>query len=72
MLIRDIKGERVYADLLENNQKIAEIQGTLAYFNFDQPIIHIQDYTITDLEGNLSQGRFIVLNERDWGKLKHK
>lgn len=57
-----------------------EVYGTLAFFNFDQQVIHISDYMQSSNERNIdgsktgnkveNAGQFIIINFDQWKSLE--
>ena len=42
------------------------LSGTLAFFNYNEQVIHLQDYVLTKSDGGSESGAFRVVNRNAW------
>ena len=73
MTINQIKayhGKRVTVNLRTGKK----IEGALAFYNFEQQIIHLSSYVIFTKDGEkiADEGEFIVINQREWSTMRVK
>ena len=65
--INNFLGERIKVELKGERSAY----GVLSFFNFEQQVIHLNNYDILDLDGNeLERGKFIVVNAKSWITVK--
>ena len=64
--INNFRGEKVVVHMKNGDHVI----GGLAFFNYDDQIIHLEDYKIiSPEEGAVEAGRFTVINKSSWTSL---
>ena len=68
--IKTYMGERISVDL-KNGKKI---EGALAFFNWEQQVVHLSSYVIFNKDGDakVDEGKFIIINQREWSTLRVK
>jgi len=68
--IKEYNGERVCVDM-KNGRKI---EGALVFYNWEQQVVHLSSYTIFNKTGEevINEGRFIIINQKEWTTLRVK
>lgn len=68
--IKHYVGDRVEIDMKTGNI----IEGALAFFNWEQQIVHLSDYIEFDTKRKevVNKGKFIVVNQREWSTFRVK
>ena len=45
------------------------LKGFLAFFNYDEQVIHVENYELSNDKGVLSKGDFWVVNSKSWDNM---
>ena len=68
--MKQYEGHRVTVDLVTGKK----VEGALAFYNWEQQIIHLSSFVIFNKEGTdvVSEGKFIIINQREWSTVRVK
>lgn len=63
--INNCRGSEVKVHLKTGNTLI----GDLAFYNYDEQVIHVENYQLMEKDVVIEQGAFWVVNTRSWSNL---
>jgi len=68
--VKDYHGKRCSINLKNGNK----IEGALSFYNFEQQVIYLSSYVILgrNRETVVDEGKFIIVNQREWSTLRIK
>jgi small nuclear ribonucleoprotein (snRNP)-like protein len=61
-------GKTVIVDIAGDTYMV----GTLTFFNWEQQVVHISDYTQFRDDKEIDKGKFIIINQRTWVNVRVK